>query len=99
MSESRNVVIVTGIPGVGKTTVINAAVDLVKEKHSEEVLILNFGTEMFEVASKAGDVKDRDEMRKLPTGKQRSSMTSSTGGWRRQGGSDKYISAYLYCNY
>ena len=71
MSESRNVVIVTGIPGVGKTTVINAAVDLVKEKYNEEVLVLNFGTEMFEVASKAGDVKDRDEMRKMPTAKQR----------------------------
>ena len=71
MSESRNVVIVTGIPGVGKTTVINAAVDLGKEKYNEEVLVLNFGTEMFEVASKAGDVKDRDEMRKMPTAKQR----------------------------
>lgn len=71
MSESRNVVIVTGIPGVGKTTVINTAVDLVKEKHNEDVLVLNFGSEMFEVASKAGDVKDRDEMRKMPTAKQR----------------------------
>ncbi len=71
MSESRNVVIVTGIPGVGKTTVINSAVDLVKEKYGEEVLVLNFGTEMFEVAVKAGQVKDRDEMRKMPTSLQR----------------------------
>ncbi|MGQ4911399.1 MAG: adenylate kinase [Candidatus Thorarchaeota archaeon] len=71
MAESRNVVIVTGIPGVGKTTVINTAVDVVKEKHDETVLVLNFGTEMFEVASKAGLVKDRDEMRRLPTGVQR----------------------------
>jgi adenylate kinase len=71
MSESRNVVIVTGIPGVGKTTVINTAMDIVKQKHGEDVLVLNFGTEMFEVASKAGQVKDRDEMRKLPTALQR----------------------------
>ena len=71
MSETRNVVIVTGIPGVGKTTVINTAVDLVKEKHGEEVKVLNFGTEMYEVATKKGQVKDRDEMRKLPTGIQR----------------------------
>lgn len=71
MSESRNVVIVTGIPGVGKTTVINTAVDMVKENHNEEVLVLNFGTEMFEVATKNGHVKDRDEMRKLPTAIQR----------------------------
>jgi adenylate kinase len=71
MTESRNVVIVTGIPGVGKTTVINTAVEQVKEKHGEDVLILNFGTEMFEVASKAGHVKDRDELRKMPTSLQR----------------------------
>lgn len=71
MSESRNVVIVTGIPGVGKTTVINTAVEICKQKYGEDVLILNFGTEMFEVASKAGQVKTRDEMRKMPTSQQR----------------------------
>ncbi len=71
MSEPRNVVIVTGIPGVGKTTVINTAVEIVKERHGEDVLVLNFGTEMFEVASKRGLVKDRDEMRKMPTAQQR----------------------------
>jgi adenylate kinase len=71
LSEARNVVIVTGIPGVGKTTVINTAVELAKEEHGEDVLVLNFGTEMFEVAVAKGDVKDRDEMRKLPTNLQR----------------------------
>ena len=55
MSDARNVVIVTGIPGVGKTTVINSAIDILKEKYGEEVLILNFGTEMFEVSVKAGE--------------------------------------------
>ena len=71
MTESRNVVIVTGIPGVGKTTVINTAVEQVKERSGEDVLILNIGTEMFEVATKAGHVKDRDELRKLPSSIQR----------------------------
>ncbi len=71
MIESRNVVIVTGIPGVGKSTVINTAVQQVKKKHGEDVLILNFGTEMFEVATKAGHVKDRDQLRKMPTSLQR----------------------------
>ncbi len=69
--SDRNAVIVTGIPGVGKTTVITTAVDMVKEKHGEEVQVLNFGTAMFEVASKKGLVKHRDEMRKLPTATQR----------------------------
>lgn len=71
MPEGKNLVIVTGIPGVGKTTVITTAVDMVKQKHGEEVLVLNFGTAMFEVASKKGLVKNRDEMRKLPTKAQR----------------------------
>lgn len=71
MSEPRNTVIVTGIPGVGKTTVINSAIELVKEKHGEDVLLLNFGSEMFEVASAQRAVKTRDELRKLPTATQR----------------------------
>ncbi|MHA2395562.1 MAG: adenylate kinase [Candidatus Thorarchaeota archaeon] len=77
MTESRNVVIATGIPGVGKTTVINTAVDLVKEKLGEDVLILNIGTEMFEVATKAGHVKNRDELRKLPTSIQRETQRAA----------------------
>ncbi|MGD2072285.1 MAG: adenylate kinase [Candidatus Thorarchaeota archaeon] len=71
MSETRNVVIVTGIPGVGKTTVINTAIEMVKEKHKEDILMLNFGTEMFNVASEKGLVQDRDELRKMVTAKQR----------------------------
>ena len=71
MSEMRNAVIVTGIPGVGKTTVIDTAVKMVKEKHNEDVAVLNFGTVMFEVASARGLVEDRDQMRRLPTSVQR----------------------------
>jgi len=71
MSEARNVVIVTGIPGVGKTTVVDTAVEMVKSQHGEEVRILNFGTAMFEVATEKGLIKDRDELRRMPTAKQR----------------------------
>ncbi|MFW9911695.1 MAG: adenylate kinase [Candidatus Thorarchaeota archaeon] len=71
MAEDRNVIVVTGIPGVGKTTVINTAVEMVREQHKEEVLILNIGTEMFEIASERGLIKDRDELRKMPTARQR----------------------------
>ncbi len=71
MTDTNRLIIVTGIPGVGKTTVITTAVDMVKKKHNEEVLVLNFGTAMFELASKKGRVKDRDELRKLPTSQQR----------------------------
>ncbi|MHA2020284.1 MAG: adenylate kinase [Candidatus Thorarchaeota archaeon] len=71
MAEDRKVVIVTGIPGVGKTTVINTAVQMVRDEHNEEVLILNIGTERFEIASERGLIKDRDELRKMTTAKQR----------------------------
>lgn len=71
MSEARNVVIVTGIPGVGKTTVVDTAVEMVRSQHGEEVHVLNFGTEMFEVATEKGLIKDRDELRRMPTAKQR----------------------------
>ncbi len=70
-------VIVTGIPGVGKTTVIDKAVEMVKKKHGEEVLVLNFGTEMFEAASAKNLVKDRDEMRKMSSDKQREIQKSA----------------------
>lgn len=53
-----SVVIVTGVPGVGKSTVMNAAKDF-------GYSIVNFGTTMFEEAKKEG-VENRDDLRKLP---------------------------------
>ena len=58
------VVIVTGVPGVGKSTVMNAA-----QEYGYK--IVNFGSTMFEEAQKEG-VNDRDDMRKLPIEKQQS---------------------------
>ena len=51
------VVVVTGVPGVGKSTVMGAA-----EEYGYK--IVNFGTTMFEEAQKEG-VSNRDDMRKL----------------------------------
>lgn len=57
-------VVVTGVPGVGKTTVINGAMErLAAEGIAYEAV--NFGTCMFDVACKESLVSDRDEMRKL----------------------------------
>jgi adenylate kinase len=55
------VVVLTGTPGVGKSTVLNKAL----EEIEEDFKILNFGDMMFEVALEKGVAKDRDEMRKL----------------------------------
>jgi adenylate kinase len=57
-------VIITGVPGVGKTTVVTGALKRLEEE-GISYKTLNFGTYMFEVATKEGIVKDRDEMRKL----------------------------------
>jgi adenylate kinase len=57
-------VIITGVPGVGKTTVVTGALKSL-ENEGVSYRTLNFGTSMFEVAQKEGIVRDRDEMRKL----------------------------------
>lgn len=56
------VVVVTGTPGVGKTTVLDHSL----EKIGSSFNIINFGDAMFEVAEKEGIVEDRDELRKQP---------------------------------
>jgi adenylate kinase len=57
-------VIITGVPGVGKTTVVNEALKQLKEQGTEYQSI-NFGSFMFEVAKADNIVKDRDQMRTL----------------------------------
>lgn len=58
-------IVVTGVPGVGKTTVMNAAAEAKKLK------VVVYGSLMFEEAQKKLGVKSRDDMRKLPPEKQR----------------------------
>src|SRR5581483_1921814 len=60
-----SVVIITGVPGVGKSTVIDAA------QKAKGYKVVVYGTEMFNVAKARGLVKDRDEMRKLDPAIQR----------------------------
>ena len=58
-------IVITGVPGVGKTTVVNGALEKLG-KEGIEYQAINFGTFMFEVASNQKIVADRDGMRKLP---------------------------------
>jgi adenylate kinase len=57
-------VIIGGIPGVGKTSVICSAVKSLNKKGKNAKVVV-FGTEMFEEAKRTAGIKNRDELRKL----------------------------------
>lgn len=59
------VVVVTGIPGVGKTTVMKKAAEGI------DIQFVTFGSVMIDIAKEMGLVKDRDEMRKLSLDQQK----------------------------
>ena len=67
MAENKRAIIV-GIPGVGKTTLIRLAAEMLNQKRKTTVVI--FGTIMFEEAKKMG-LKHRDEMRRMSVEDQR----------------------------
>ena len=67
LAESKKVIIV-GIPGVGKTTLVSKIVEILKAKQ-KSVSVHSFGTVMLDEAKKNG-IKDRDELRKLSMEKQ-----------------------------
>jgi adenylate kinase len=60
------VVVVTGAPGSGKSTVVNGALKKLKELGVNYEL-KNYGDEMLELMRERHGVTDRDEMRKVPT--------------------------------
>ena len=64
-----SIVIVTGVPGVGKSTVMSSAKDFGYN-------IVNFGTTMFEEGKKEG-VSSRDDLRKLPVDVQKKAAKTS----------------------
>ncbi|MBA0908533.1 MAG: adenylate kinase [Nitrosarchaeum sp.] len=68
MAESRKVVVV-GIPGVGKTSLLIKITEILKHQN-KSVSLNSFGSIMFEVAKENG-IKDRDELRKLPLSEQK----------------------------
>ncbi|MEO9308297.1 MAG: adenylate kinase [Nitrososphaera sp.] len=68
LAESKRIIIV-GIPGVGKTTVVSKVVELLKTKNIK-VSVSIFGTVMFDEAKKRG-VQNRDDLRKLSVKEQK----------------------------
>ncbi len=69
LAESKRVIIV-GIPGVGKTTVVSKVVDILKQKNIS-VSVSIFGTVMFDEAKKTKGIQNRDDLRKLTVKEQK----------------------------
>ena len=69
LAENKKIIMV-GIPGVGKTTLLSKMAEIIKN-HKKSVSVLSFGTLMFEIAKENG-LKNRDELRKLPVSEQQS---------------------------
>ena len=67
LDESKKIVIV-GIPGVGKTTVVTKVFDILSSQN-KSVSVVSFGNLMFEEALQYG-TKDRDDLRKLSISQQ-----------------------------
>ena len=65
--ENKKIILV-GIPGVGKTTLLSKIVEIIKN-HDKSVSVVSYGTLMFNVAKENG-LNDRDELRKLPVSEQ-----------------------------
>lgn len=58
-------IVVTGVPGVGKSTVVSKALEELRAEGVNYELV-NYGDVMLELARKWTGTSDRDEMRKLP---------------------------------
>ena len=63
----NKVVVVTGVPGVGKSTVIEGALKQLKAR-GIEYGFMNYGDIMLKFMREREGVTDRDEMRKVPMG-------------------------------
>ena len=65
--ENKKIILV-GIPGVGKTTLLTKMVEILKD-HKKNVVVINYGSLMFDVAKENG-LTDRDQLRKLSVSEQ-----------------------------
>jgi len=63
LHNNNKKIVIVGIPGVGKTTVVNKIAEKLNQQN-KSVSVHSFGTVMFEEAKKSG-VQSRDELRKL----------------------------------
>jgi adenylate kinase len=88
--------VIVGIPGVGKTTVISKAAESLSKTGSITQVIV-FGSAMLDEAKKLG-VNDRDEMRRLPVQKQRTLQELAATSIKAIQNSNVLIDTHLFIN-
>lgn len=84
-------IVVVGIPGVGKSTVVAKANAAIKGS-----AVKVFGTAMFEEAKRLKWVEHRDEMRKLPVGKQERLQKAAAASISKSNGKVTFIDTHLF---
>ncbi len=83
--------IVVGIPGVGKTTVVQGVVS-----GFQGARLVNFGTVMLEAAHSLKWVKNRDEMRKMTVEKQKRIQKLAAAKIAKMGGKAILVDTHLF---
>lgn len=89
-------VVVVGVPGVGKTTVITQAAEQLNQSGSKTQVMV-FGSLMLDEAKKMG-IKDRDEMRKLSVTTQRQLQEMAAKGISAVRSEILLIDTHLFIN-
>ena len=84
-------IVIVGVPGVGKSTVVEKAKEAVPGS-----TVLVFGTAMFDEAQRLKWVKHRDEMRKLPVEKQKKLQEAAAARISRGKGKVVFIDTHLF---
>jgi len=82
---------VVGIPGVGKTTVVEKA-----RSRMRKAKLVTFGTVMFEEALRLRWVKDRDQMRSLPVERQRRLQKAAASRIARMKDEVVFVDTHLF---
>jgi adenylate kinase len=89
-------VVVVGVPGVGKTTVITQATERLNQSGSRTQVMV-FGSLMLDEAKKVG-IKDRDEMRKLSVTTQRQLQEMAAKSISAARNTNLVIDTHLFIN-
>ncbi len=84
-------IVIVGVPGVGKSTVVESA-----RKAVPGSAVQVFGTAMFDEAIRLKWVKHRDEMRRLPVEKQKKLQEAAASRISRGKGKVVFIDTHLF---